>query len=103
MISRQGQDYSIKYELVQETELLQIVQSGEKLTNAFIYAMFDEFNGKGGIDSELFNAERLRSDTFDLFTPTIQPFTHENSVFHQNYLTRVVATTVKIAQKPTPI
>jgi hypothetical protein len=50
--------------------------------NAFIYAMVDESNGKGGLDTELFNAERLRNETFDLFTPTMQTFTHEPSVFH---------------------
>jgi len=55
--------------------------------------MVDESNGNsgGGLDSELFNPERLKGDTFNLFTPTIQGFTHDQSIFHQNYLTRLTA------------
>ena len=62
-----------------------MVQYGEKLLNAYIYAIAEE---GADIDSELFNLERIkRKDGFDVFTPAFS-FEHNSALFHQNYLTR---------------
>lgn len=74
----------LQFQLVQEAELIHIVQSGEKLLNAYIYALAEE---SADIDGELFNIERLQKPNFDLFAPTLS-FEHDSALTHQNYTTR---------------
>jgi hypothetical protein len=57
MIERLIGASTLQFQLVQESELLSIVQSGEKLSNAYIYAVADE---SADLDSELFNLDRVR-------------------------------------------
>ena len=69
---------------MQEAELLLSIQHGEKLLNAYIYAVAEE---GADIDSELFNLERISKQSFDLFSPPLS-FEHNPDLQHQNYLTR---------------
>lgn len=81
MLERLSND-SLFYQLASEAELSAIVQSGERLSNAYIYAVAAD-----DIDHELFNLERLTQQSFDLFSPTIK-FEHCSDLSHQNHLTR---------------
>jgi hypothetical protein len=84
MVER-GYGSGIQFNLVQEQELLALVQAGEKLLNAYIFAVAED---GADVDTELFNLERInRKDGFEVFTPTIS-FEHSSDLFHQNYLTR---------------
>jgi hypothetical protein len=68
MVER-GYGPGIQFNLVHEQELLALVQAGENLLNAYIYAIAEE---GADVDTELFNLERIRrKDGFDVFTPTI--------------------------------
>lgn len=79
------------------TVILGIVQSGEKLLNAYIYAIAEE---SADVDFELYNIERM-SRPFDLFSPTLT-FDHHNDVKHQNFMTRKSAAGVTIQPKQAP-
>jgi hypothetical protein len=69
MVERQSNGDSIQFNLMQEQELLSIVQTGEKLLNAYIYAVAEE---TADVDTELFNLDRIRcKDGFEIFTPTL--------------------------------
>ena len=81
MLERLSSD-SLFYQLASEAELGAIVQSGEKLSNAYIYAVAAD-----DIDAELFNLERLTQQQFDINSPTIK-FEHCSDLTHQNHLTR---------------
>ncbi len=63
--------------------------------------MVDDSNANG-LDAELFNMQRLTvsSDSFDLFSPPLASFTHDPSVFHQNYLTRTAMQAPAVVPKP---
>ena len=99
MIERLIGASTLQFQLVQESELLSIVQSGEKLSNAYIYAVADE---SADLDSELFNLDRVRQQSYDLFTPTIK-FEHCHEVTHQNYLTRKSCIAKPVQPKQAPV
>ncbi len=64
------------------------MQTGEKLANAYIYAIASD---SADVDSEIFNIKRLESieeKPFEVFSPALSFSGHDSSVFHQNYLTR---------------
>eukprot|EP00347_Sterkiella_histriomuscorum_P008863 403343454 len=72
-----------QFQLVYEHELASIIESGEKIENAYIYAVFeDSFD----IDSELFNTARF-AQSFDTFNQVIT-FEPSQKVKHQNALNR---------------
>lgn len=57
--------------------MLDIVQSGERLLNAFIFAVAAD---SADLDAEMFSSDRLRG-SFDLFSPTLT-FNHCPDVHH---------------------
>ena len=56
---------------------IEIIQSGEKLLNAYIYGLYDETYD---IDKELYNVERL-TRSFETFNQSIV-FDHSSKVLH---------------------
>lgn len=92
MIERTFND-TLQYQLVKEEELTQLVQSGEKLQNAYVYGVSTD-----DIDAELFNPERITQKSFEIFSPTIK-FEHCSELSHQNHLTRK-STSIKPKQAP---
>jgi hypothetical protein len=67
MVERLHGSESLQYQLVQEEELLDLIQQGNKLQGAYIYGVSDEH---AEVDSELFNIERI-SKVSDLIVPAI--------------------------------
>ncbi len=92
MIERNNENYGTDYRLVFEAELkgilfdlsysefpIEIVNSGEKLQNAYIYALCSEHFD---LDKELYETHRL-SKPFDIFSPMFI-FEHSSQLKHQN-------------------
>lgn len=77
---------------------VEIIKSGEKLLNAYIYAVFDE---SFDLDSELFNVQRLEK-SFDTENSSSKiVFDHSDKIVHQNATNRrKTITATNVGNKP---